>query len=301
MASVFQSVGATIGWRSHQLLADFENESPVPDKFRKKPSSSSLNTFRMSLRKRMPLKQVEMNLSENPTWESLEAKEKRQTFRAITRTAKNAFGTVSQKIQKSCQNRTQSLIISPAKAPARTSGITCSAKKRSTSPRTPSRKNRLATMPTPLSGPTCTPGSSRRASLSSRSAKSLVGKEWRSFSYWLGKEAVPLRRSRRAAALKSPYSSPMPASRKREFDCELESVSMGIRRLKRLSQVFDDVIVREEREQAISNYQHLMAQNLRSVHRSQKLSQSAFRRRARRLQHAVGTWTEMALNSINNV
>uniref|UniRef100_A0A8C4YPM1 PICALM interacting mitotic regulator n=1 Tax=Gopherus evgoodei TaxID=1825980 RepID=A0A8C4YPM1_9SAUR len=280
MASVFQSVGATIGWRSHQLLADFENESPVPDKFRKKPSSSALNTLRMSLRKRMPLKQVEMNLSENPTWESLEAKEKQQSFRAITRTAKNAFGTVSQvmtlvmprtcreqrtpcpqpefscrqrfvipdmsalqKIKKSCQNRPQSLVISPAKAPARRSGITCSAK-RSTSPRTPSRKNRLAT---PLCGPTCTPRSSRRASLSSRSAKSLVGKEWRSFSYWLGKEAVPLRRSRRAAALKSPYSSPMPASRKREFDCELESVSLGIRRLKRLSQVFDDVIEREER------------------------------------------------------
>uniref|UniRef100_A0A8C0J1X4 PICALM interacting mitotic regulator n=1 Tax=Chelonoidis abingdonii TaxID=106734 RepID=A0A8C0J1X4_CHEAB len=224
MASVFQSVGATIGWRSHQLLADFENESPVPDKFRKKPSSSSLNTLRMSLRKRMPLKQVEMNLSENPTWESLEAKEKRQSFRAITRTAKNAFGTVSQsfmcwdfvelahcrqqfvipdmsalqKIQKSCRNRPQSLVISPAKAPARRSGIACSAKKRSTSPRTPSRKN------------------SRRASLSSRSAKSLVGKERRSFSYWLGKEAVPLRRSRRAAALKSPYSSPMPSSRKRQ-------------------------------------------------------------------------------------
>ncbi|XP_030392571.1 protein PIMREG isoform X1 [Gopherus evgoodei] len=297
MASVFQSVGATIGWRSHQLLADFENESPVPDKFRKKPSSSALNTLRMSLRKRMPLKQVEMNLSENPTWESLEAKEKQQSFRAITRTAKNAFGTVSQKIKKSCQNRPQSLVISPAKAPARRSGITCSAK-RSTSPRTPSRKNRLAT---PLCGPTCTPRSSRRASLSSRSAKSLVGKEWRSFSYWLGKEAVPLRRSRRAAALKSPYSSPMPASRKREFDCELESVSLGIRRLKRLSQVFDDVIEREEREQAISNYQYLMAQNLRSGHRSRKLSQSAFRWCVRRLQHAVGTWTEMTLNSINNV
>ncbi|EMP41097.1 Protein FAM64A [Chelonia mydas] len=258
MASVFQSVGATVGWRSHQLLADFENESPVPDKFRKKPSSSSLNTLRMSLRKRMPLKQVEINLSENPTWESLEAKEKRQTLRAITRTAKNAFGTVSQKIQKSCQNRTQSLVISPAKIPARRSGNISSAKKRSTSPRTPSRKNRLATMTTPLSGPSCSPRSSKRASLSSRSAKSLVGKEWRSFSYWLGKEAVPLRRSRRAAALKSP-------------------------------------------EQVILNYQHLMAQNLRSVHRSRKLSQSAFRRRARRLQHAVSTWTEMALNSINNV
>lgn len=300
MASVFHSVGATIGWRNHQPLADFENESPVPDKFRKKPSSSALNTLRMSLRKRMPLKQVEMNFGEHPTWESLEAKEKHQTFRAITRSAKNAFGTVSQKLQKSCQSHTQCLVTSPAKAPARRSVIPSSAK-RSTSPRTPHRKTRLATVTTPPSGPRCTPRSSKRASLSSRSAKSLVEKERRSFAHWLGKDAVPLRRSRRAAALKSPYSSPLPASRKREFDCELESVSMGIRQLSRLSQVFDDVIVREEREHAISNYQHLMAQNLRSVHRSRKLSQPSFRRHVKRLQRAVGTWTEMALASINNV
>ncbi|XP_075760998.1 protein PIMREG isoform X1 [Pelodiscus sinensis] len=262
MASVFHSVGATIGWRNHQPLADFENESPVPDKFRKKPSSSALNTLRMSLRKRMPLKQVEMNFREHPTWESLEAKEKHQTFRTITRSAKNAFGTVSQasvtdseatslilhhvksaralsracvgvgsfpktnwpnetccsilvKLQKSCQSHTQCLVTSPAKAPARRSVVPSSAK-RSTSPRTPHRKTRLATVTTPPSGPRCTPRSSKRASLSSRSAKSLVEKERRSFAHWLGKDAVPLRRSRRAAALKSPYSSPLPASRKRQ-------------------------------------------------------------------------------------
>uniref|UniRef100_A0A8C8RZ66 PICALM interacting mitotic regulator n=1 Tax=Pelusios castaneus TaxID=367368 RepID=A0A8C8RZ66_9SAUR len=300
MASVFQSVGASVGWRNHQLLAEFENESPMPDKFRKRCNSSSLNTLRMSLRKRMPLKQVEVNINENPTWESLEAKEKRQTLRTITRTAKNAFGAVSQKIQKSCQSTTLSLVTPPAKASAR-SDVTSSAKKRGTPPRSPRRKNRLATTTTPLSALRCTPRSSKRAPFSSGSAKNLVGKEWRSFSRWLGKEAVPLRRSRRAAALKSPYSSPMPASRKREFDCELESVSLGIRRLKRLSQVFDDVIVREEREQAISNYQHLMLQNLQSVHRSWKPTPSSIRRRLRRFRHAPGTWNEMALNSINNL
>ncbi|XP_067394107.1 protein PIMREG isoform X2 [Emydura macquarii macquarii] len=251
MASVFQSVGATVGWRNQQLLGDFANESPLPDKFRKRPSSSALNTLRMSLRKRMPLKQVEMNINENPTWESLEAKQKPQTLLAITRTAKNAFGTVSQKIQTTCRNRTQCLVTPPTKASAR-SGVTSSAKKRSTPARTPRRKNRLATISTPLSGSRCTPGSSKRASLSSGSAKKLVGKERKRFSYWLGKETVPLRRSRRAAALKSPYSSPMPASKQREFDCELDSLSMGIRRLKRLSQVFDDVIVREESDMTVS-------------------------------------------------
>ncbi|NXJ76502.1 PIMRE protein, partial [Trogon melanurus] len=54
------------------------------------------------------------------------------------------------------------------------------------------------------------------------------------------------RRSRRAAALKSPYSSPGPASRNIESDCELDLVSSGIGQLKRLSQAFDDAIVQEE-------------------------------------------------------
>ncbi|NXQ98676.1 PIMRE protein, partial [Sagittarius serpentarius] len=54
------------------------------------------------------------------------------------------------------------------------------------------------------------------------------------------------RRSRRAAALKSPYSSPAPASRKIEFDCESELVSSGICQLKLISQAFDDAIVQEE-------------------------------------------------------
>ncbi|NWZ23400.1 PIMRE protein, partial [Asarcornis scutulata] len=54
------------------------------------------------------------------------------------------------------------------------------------------------------------------------------------------------RRSRRAAALKSPYSSPARASRMTEFECELELVSSGIRRLKHLSQALDDGIVQED-------------------------------------------------------
>ncbi|NWS87536.1 PIMRE protein, partial [Toxostoma redivivum] len=52
------------------------------------------------------------------------------------------------------------------------------------------------------------------------------------------------RRSRRAAALKSPYSSPAASSRK--IDCELELVSSGICQLKCISQAFDDAIVKEE-------------------------------------------------------
>lgn len=97
MAFVLQNVKATVAWRKHQLLADLnENESPVPDKFKRRASLSSLNTFRMSLRKRVPLKRVELNFHKTPTRESLEPRQRCQTLQTIKRTAKYAFGTVSQ-------------------------------------------------------------------------------------------------------------------------------------------------------------------------------------------------------------
>ncbi|NXI73190.1 PIMRE protein, partial [Anseranas semipalmata] len=138
MASMLQNVKATMGRRKHQLLADFdENDSPVPDKFKKRASLSSLNTIRMSLRKRIPLKQVELNFHETPTWASMEAREKCQTLQSITRTARNAFGTVSQKIQKTCQNPAHSIVTFPAESVGRRSHATSFSKKRSTTPRTP--------------------------------------------------------------------------------------------------------------------------------------------------------------------
>ncbi|KFO93822.1 Protein FAM64A, partial [Buceros rhinoceros silvestris] len=137
MVSVLQNVKATMAWRKHQLLADFdENESPVPDKFRRRASLSSLNTVCMSLRKRVPLKQVELNFHETPTWESLEARQKSQTLQSIKRTARNALGTVSQKIRRSCQSPVRSTMTFPAESTSR-SRATSSTKKSSTTPRTP--------------------------------------------------------------------------------------------------------------------------------------------------------------------
>ncbi|NXQ85627.1 PIMRE protein, partial [Nyctibius grandis] len=137
MVSVLQNVKATMAWRKHQLLADFdENESPVPDKSKRRASLSSLNTMRMSLRKRVPLKQVDLNFHKTPTWESLEDRQKCQTLKRIKRTAKNAFGTVSQKIQVSCQSPVHSMVTFPAESISR-SCATGSTKKRSTTPRTP--------------------------------------------------------------------------------------------------------------------------------------------------------------------
>uniref|UniRef100_A0A6G1RWK7 PICALM interacting mitotic regulator n=1 Tax=Hypotaenidia okinawae TaxID=2861861 RepID=A0A6G1RWK7_9GRUI len=243
MVSVLQNVKATMTWRKHQLLDGFdEEESPVPSKFNRGASLSSLNTICMSLRKRVPLKQVEMNFHKTPTWESLEGRQKCQTLQSIKRTAKSAFGTVSQKIQKSCQGPGRSMVTLPAESLGRSRAVS-STKRRSTTPRTPCRKK------SPAASSKGTPRSSKRALLGPR--KLSEHREWRGFSSWLGKDAVSLRRSRRAAALKSPYSSPASASRKIEFDCELELVS-GVCQLKRISQSFDDAIVQEESDMTVS-------------------------------------------------
>ncbi|NWI09782.1 PIMRE protein, partial [Crypturellus soui] len=138
MVSVLQNVKTTVSWQKHQLLADVnENESPVPDKFKRRASLSSLNTIRMCLRKRIPLKQVQLNFHETPTWESLEGKDKYQTLQSIRRTARNTLGTVSQKIQKSCQNPVHSLVAFPKKTLARRGCAASSSKKKSTPPQTP--------------------------------------------------------------------------------------------------------------------------------------------------------------------
>ncbi|XP_054857667.1 protein PIMREG isoform X2 [Eublepharis macularius] len=236
MASVLQSMGSTVGWRNHKILVDVE-ESPVPDRFRKR-SSRNLNAVRMSLRKRMPLKQVEMNFDENPTWESLQAKEKSQNLRALTRTARNVFGTVSQKIHKSCQGSTQTLVSALAKASkASDRGSTST---RHGSPHTPvCKSNRLAALSTPTSSTKMVPKSGQRSS-------------FRPGSRRLKEDLLPLRRSRRAAALRSPYGSPVGAGLQRQFDCDLELISTGIRHLKRLSHAFNDIIVQEESDMTIS-------------------------------------------------
>ncbi|XP_038014031.1 protein PIMREG isoform X2 [Motacilla alba alba] len=245
MASVLQNVRATVAWRKHRLLADLnENESPVPDKFKRRASLSSLNTIRMSLRKRVPLKQVELNFHTTPTRESLEPRQRCQTLQTIKKRAKYAFGTVSQKIRKSCQSPVRSMVTFPAESISR-SCVTSSTKKRTATPRTPSYKNI-----TPAASSKGTPRSSKRALLGPTRVSE--HRELRGFSSLLGKNVVSLRRSRRAAALKSPYSSPAPSSRKIEFDHELELVSSGICQLNRISQAFDDAMVKEESDMTVS-------------------------------------------------
>ncbi|XP_040542943.1 uncharacterized protein FAM64A [Gallus gallus] len=245
MASMLQNVKATMGWQRRLLLADFdENESPVPDKFKRKASFSSLHTICMSLRKRIPLKQVELNFHETPLWENMEARNKSQVFQSITKTARNAFGTVSQKIQKTCQSPVHSTVTFPAEDIS-SSSATCFSKKR----RTVQTPCLSVNSVTPAARSKCTLRSSRRSLLGPTTASE--HKELRGFPSWHGEDAVPLLKSRTAsAALKSLYSSPTPTCRRiEEFDCELELVSSGIHQLKHLFWAPDDAIVHGDSQQ----------------------------------------------------
>ncbi|XP_039202226.1 protein PIMREG [Crotalus tigris] len=270
MASVFQTMGSSIGWRSHQILSDSE-ESPMPDRFRKR-SSLNINSVRMSLRKRMPLKEVKMNFDENPTWESLEAKEKSSNLRMLTRTAKNVFGTMSQKMQRSCQAPSRALAASLAKDPRGKSRS--STKPPNLSPRTPCQNKKLASISTPTSSTRIVSPSSKKSGSCQR------------------KKNLPLRRSMRAAALRSPYGSPVSLAVRRQLDCDLELVSTGIRQLKRLSYAFNDIIVQEERDQAILNYYEIMAQNIRTMQLQSGSLAHCFRRQARRVRWTCSSWAE---------
>ncbi|XP_010720252.1 protein PIMREG isoform X3 [Meleagris gallopavo] len=244
MASMLQNVRATMDWQRHLLLADFENERPVPDKFKRKTAFSSLNTICMSLRKRIPLKQVELNFHETPLWENMEARKKSQVLQSITRTARNAFGTVSQKIQKTCQSPGHSTVTFPAEDIG-SSFATSFSKKRTV--QTPCLSMNSIT---PAASSKCTPRSSRRCLLWPTRLSEHT--KLRGFPSWRGEDAVPLLRSRRAsAALKSLYSSPTPASRRiEEFDSELELVSSGIHQLEHLFWASDDDTVQGERSAA---------------------------------------------------
>lgn len=101
-SSVMDGVGkAVIGvWRAHTVLDESEGaeSSPeAPDRFRKLRSSSSLNSLRMSLRKRLPLRTVQTNsLPENPTWENMKEQPKTSTVRKLSRSARNSVSGVYQ-------------------------------------------------------------------------------------------------------------------------------------------------------------------------------------------------------------
>lgn len=101
-SSMMDGVGKVVVgvWRAHTVLdeSDGAESSPeAPDRFRKLRSSSSLNSLRMSLRKRLPLRTVQANsLPENPTWEPVKEQPKTSTVRKLSRSARNSVSEVYQ-------------------------------------------------------------------------------------------------------------------------------------------------------------------------------------------------------------
>ncbi|XP_069366282.1 protein PIMREG-like isoform X2 [Paralichthys olivaceus] len=237
-SSVMDGVGrAVVGvWRAHTVLdeSDEAEGSPeAPDRFRKLRSSSSLNSLRMSLRKRLPLRSVQANsLPENPTWETLKEKPKTGTVRKLTRSARNSISEVYQRLQRTKEfSREECLVATP--------GQTCNEEEAGASTsRTPRRTPRRGATPkrTPrrTATPGRTPGSKGRKTPEAgvRGVKTGGGR----------------RQLVRMAALRSPFASPNTQNQRLKFDQDLESVSSGLRRLKRLSRAFDDMIGRDNRK-----------------------------------------------------
>ncbi|XP_049897229.1 uncharacterized protein LOC126388256 isoform X2 [Epinephelus moara] len=237
-SSVMDGVGkAVVGvWRAHTVLdeSDGAESSPeAPDRFRKLRSSSSLNSLRMSLRKRLPLRAVQTNsLPENPTWETMKEQPKPNPVRKLTRSARNSITEVYQRLQRNRDfSREECLVETP--------GRICDGEEAGASTsRTPRRTPRRATTPrrTPRSTatPGRTPGSRGRKTpeASVRGVKTGGGR----------------RQLVRMAALRSPFASPNTQNQRQKFDQDLESVSSGLRKLKYLSRAFDDLIGRDERQ-----------------------------------------------------
>uniref|UniRef100_A0A3Q2UKQ6 Uncharacterized LOC105919817 n=1 Tax=Fundulus heteroclitus TaxID=8078 RepID=A0A3Q2UKQ6_FUNHE len=254
---------AVVGvWRAHTVLdeSDGAESSPeVPDRFRKMPSSSSLGSLRMSLRKRLPLRSVQANsLPETSASEmQQEQQPKPNTARKLSRSARNSISGMCQFSREEC------LVATPGRdAEAAGASSSCSPRRTPRRAATPRRTPRSAARPgrTPGSRERKTPDASVRGVKAGRGRRQLV----------------------RMAALRSPFSSPNTENRRLKFDKDLESVSSGIRRLKHLSKAFDDIIRREDRK----------------LDPSGKLCRSNLTRRASHMSNTVGGWANAAVSSI---
>ncbi|KAI7796091.1 hypothetical protein IRJ41_013969 [Triplophysa rosa] len=267
-------------WRSHAVLdeSDLDCSPEAPQQFKKMRSSSSLNSLRMSLRKRLPLKPMQptANISDNPTWESLQTNQKANVVLKMTRRAKNSIGDVYQRFQKSRQSRGECLVMTPGRASDVEEGDS----------QTPKRSAARTTI-TPRRTPRSTSKRGAQTPGASDSAVRTV------------KSRGTRRQLVRMAALRSPFASPNTMNRRRQFDDELDSVSNGLQRLKRLSQAFDDAIGRDDRIQAVEHYKTVMTIGYSSTKHnvSRGLTRASIRKQTKRVQQAVSSWTDAALSN----
>ncbi|XP_006217654.1 protein PIMREG isoform X2 [Vicugna pacos] len=228
MASRWPGVGATIRRRSLQNQEQLEESKALqPAVGHPQTSSGALGSLCRQFQRRLPLRTVSLNLGTGSSWKRLETPEPgQQGLQAAARSAKNALGAVSQRIQESCQSGTKWLVETQVKARRRKRG----AQKGSSPPACS-----LSQQSSWLSGA----GPARSA---------LDPGEWahRHLSAHAGPRAHPRRRSRREAAFRSPYSSAEPLCSPSESDSDLEPIGAGIQHLQKLSQELDEVIAAEE-------------------------------------------------------
>lgn len=271
---------AVVGvWRAHTVLDESDMESPeAPDRFRKQRSSSSLNSLRMSLRKRLPLRTVQASsLPENPTWESLKEEPKPSKVQKLTRSARNSITEVYQKFQRSREfSREECLVATPGRLCENDEPSTLTSHTPKRTPRraaTPRRTPRAAT-------PGRTPGSRTRKTpeASVHGVKTGGGR----------------RQLVRMAALRSPFASPNTQTQRNKFDKDLESVSSGLRRLKHLSRAFDELIGRDDKPCAKERGGGAV---LRKLDPSGKLCRSNVSRRAANVSNTLGSWAQTAVNT----
>uniref|UniRef100_A0A3Q2PSE8 Uncharacterized LOC105919817 n=1 Tax=Fundulus heteroclitus TaxID=8078 RepID=A0A3Q2PSE8_FUNHE len=278
---------AVVGvWRAHTVLdeSDGAESSPeVPDRFRKMPSSSSLGSLRMSLRKRLPLRSVQANsLPETSASEmQQEQQPKPNTARKLSRSARNSISGMCQRFQRTREfSREECLVATPGRdAEAAGASSSCSPRRTPRRAATPRRTPRSAARPgrTPGSRERKTPDASVRGVKAGRGRRQLV----------------------RMAALRSPFSSPNTENRRLKFDKDLESVSSGIRRLKHLSKAFDDIIRREDRViNRPGSGDRPGGAVMRKLDPSGKLCRSNLTRRASHMSNTVGGWANAAVSSI---
>ncbi|XP_004685171.1 PREDICTED: protein FAM64A [Condylura cristata] len=227
MASRWTGLGASKRRRSlqdHKQLEESDGLSPAVNHM--ETSSGALGSLCRQFQRRLPLRAVSLNLGAGPSWKRLETPEPgQQGLQAAARTAKNALGAMSQRIQESCQSGTKWLVETQVKA---------------------RRRKRRAQRD----------GSPPAQGLNQRSAPSGVAPAHSNLGLWdrrhprpsaqIGPCAQPLRRSRREAAFRSPYSSTEPLCSLSESDSDLEPVGAGIQHLQKLSQELGEAIVAEE-------------------------------------------------------
>ncbi|XP_071754342.1 uncharacterized protein pimreg isoform X1 [Centroberyx gerrardi] len=289
---MMNGVGAAVVgvWRAHTVLDESDGaESPeAPDRFRKLRSSSSLNSLRMSLRKRLPLRTVQTNsLPENPTWETLQAQPKSSTVRKLTRSARNSISGVYQRMQRSKEAAREECLVA-------TPGRICDGEEGGVSSRTPKR---TPGRPTATATPRRTPRSAvtPRRTPGSRHRSGIKGTPEADANVRGVKTGGGRRQLVRMAALRSPFASPNTQSQRQKFDRDLESVSSGLRKLKHLSRAFDDIIGRDDRTGARERCGGVM---MRRLDPSGKLSRSNLTRRATHLSDTLGGWAHTAVNNI---